>query len=90
MLLGNTICDSYFNNELCDWDGGDCCTQFTDLDKCGPGDHCTCHLTGKLHKTLKSGNNLANSTLQILTGTYSATVWFFFEISMQKSCKNYR
>ena len=64
ILLGNTICDSYFNNELCDWDGGDCCTQFTDLDKCGPGDHCTCHLTGRLHKTLKSGNTLANSILQ--------------------------
>jgi len=76
--IGNTICDSYFNNELCDWDGGDCCTQFTDLDKCGPGDHCTCHLTGKLHKTLKSeygcratgnqfyfGNGYCNSLLNV-------------------------
>ena len=51
--LMNTICDPMFNNYLCDYDAGDCCTPFTDLDHCPLGSNCECHFTGQTHATFR-------------------------------------
>ena len=47
-FIGNMVCNPYFNNELCEWDGGDCCFFPVDLNACTWGSDCRCHFTGKL------------------------------------------
>ena len=49
----NAVCNPFFNNYLCDYDGGDCCTPFVDLDACGLASNCMCHFTGKTHATFE-------------------------------------
>ena len=49
----NAVCNPYFNNYLCDYDGGDCCTPFVNLDACGLASTCECHFTGKTHATFE-------------------------------------
>ena len=51
--LMNTICDPLLNNYLCDYDAGDCCTPFTDLDHCHLASNCECHFTGRTHATFQ-------------------------------------
>ena len=71
----NAVCNPFFNNYLCDYDGGDCCTPFVDLDACGLASNCMCHFTGKTHATfeqvrfyiaLKFGHQVADYTFQFL------------------------
>ena len=51
------FCTPFLNNQLCGWDGGDCCYPYVDThQRCGLGEDCTCHWTGLRHPTYKDGN----------------------------------
>ena len=52
-LIGNQFCDAMTNNELCNYDGGDCCLTIVDY-RC-EGDECICHEDGLVHPTYQEG-----------------------------------
>ena len=45
-MIGDGFCQDLTNNEVCEWDGGDCCgnntfTYFCDICECKKGNYCT-------------------------------------------------
>ena len=51
--VGDGFCNDATNKEICDYDGGDCCTTFINVEYCRT---CICHEDGKRH--LEIGMNI--------------------------------
>ena len=45
-MIGDGFCQDYINNELCIFDGGDCCRNYVEKTHCS---QCTCHETSRVH-----------------------------------------
>ena len=58
--IADNVCNPYFNNMMCDYDGGDCCAAIVSYEMCSIGLDCRCHYTGKMHQTFKTGNTCIN------------------------------
>ena len=56
VLVFDGHCTPFMNIGSCLYDGGDCCYPYVDdYNRCGLGTDCSCHWTGRRHKTIKEG-----------------------------------
>ena len=64
--VGDGYYDDVTNNELCDFDGGDCCLENVLIDYCT---ECLCLDSGSVNATGVSGGNISIETTMPTTST---------------------
>lgn len=74
--VGNGLCDPQMNTPECHYDGGDCCLEIVDTDKCYVGGNCACHFTGKVHTSWRKGKtSFLGLVMQLMLCGCSAVIF---------------
>ena len=74
--VGDLICDDNLNIEACNYDGGDCCKNLSDLQPYGLCSVCKCHLDVATNSTtMESFVNDKSVTASTLDASLTSMVW---------------